>query len=503
MMKDLLLAIDIGTGSARAALMSVSGSILAFAAKEYDQIVPRFAWSQQRPRTWWDGVVFAIQRVLEAAPEAAERISGIAACGQMHGTVLIDEYGELVMEEVPLWNDKRTRELVARFLRDYDADALRPATANPPAVAWPAFKLAWIKENAPKAYNAARAFLTPKDYVNFKLTGERKIDFCEASCSYMFDMRTRDWSKDLLRILDLDPDKLPPLGAASDLLGEITKEAAQATGLRTGTPVALGAGDFPAALLGSGVTRPGEVSEITGTSTLVAVISDRPAVDPTIANLLCVTGNWAVFTIVDAAGDAIRWARSLFQGADRNYDAFGVLAHNVPAGSEGLLFLPFLNGERFARNGSSRAQFFGLTSRHTAGHLHRAILEGVAFASKRLIESMKIKGYQIDRIIAAGGGAKSRLWLEIKASIYNCPIVIPAEPECGLVGCAMLAESASGAESDLDDMIRQQIRYAGEIVPNREWSERYERSQRLFNDLYETSERFWDQFENENRGLDS
>ncbi|HYY30543.1 MAG TPA: FGGY family carbohydrate kinase [Chthoniobacterales bacterium] len=503
MMKDLLLAIDIGTGSARAALVSLSGSILAFAAKEYEQIVPRFAWSQQRPQTWWDGVVFAIRRVLEAAPEAAERIGGIAACGQMHGTVLIDEYGELVLEEVPLWNDKRTRELVARFQRDYDVDALRPATVNPPAVAWPAFKLAWIKENAPKAYKAARTFLTPKDYVNFKLTGERRIDFCEASCSYMFDVRTRDWSKDLLRILDLDPDKLPPLGAASDLLGEITKEAAQVTGLREGTPVALGAGDFPAALLGSGVTHPGQVSEITGTSTLVAVISDRPAVDPSIANLFCATGNWAAFTIVDATGDAIRWARSLFQGAARDYDALGVLADNVPAGSEGLLFLPFLNGERFARKANSRAQFFGLTSRHTAGHLHRAILEGVGFASKRLIESMRTKGYQFNRIIAAGGGAKSRLWLEIKASIYNCPIVVPAEPECGVVGCAMLAGAASGANSDIDTTIRRQIRYAGEVLPNKEWSERYEKTQKLFNDLYETSERFWDRFETVNSGLDS
>ena len=503
MMKDLLLAIDIGTGSARAALVNLSGSVLAFAAKEHEQIVPRFAWSQQRPRTWWDGAVFAIRRVLEGAPEAAERIGGIAACGQMHGTVLIDESGELVVEEVPLWNDKRTRELVARFERDYDSDALRPVTANPPTVAWPAFKLAWIKENAPKAYNAARTFLTPKDYVNFKLTGERRIDFCEASCSYMFDIRTRGWSQEVLRILDLDPDKLPPLGAASDLLGEITKEAAQVTGLRAGTPVALGAGDFPAALLGSGVTDPGQVSEITGTSTLVAVISERPAVEPSIANLFCVTGNWAAFTIVDATGDAIRWARSLFQGAARDYDALGALAGNVPAGSEGLLFLPFLNGERFARKGNSRAQFFGLTSRHTAGHLHRAILEGVGFASKRLIDSMQIKGYQFNRIIAAGGGAKSRLWLEIKASIYNCPIVIPAEPECGVVGCAMLAGSASGAFAELDGTIRRQVRYADEILPNKEWSERYERTQRLFNELYETSERFWDRFETVDSGLDS
>src|ERR1700732_2945851 len=218
MTQDLLLALDVGTGSARAALVSQSGKIVAFAAKEHSQIIPRFGWSQQRPRIWWEGVVCSVRRVLEEIPDAADRIAGVAACGQMHGTVLIDETGELVLEEVPLWNDKRTRELVRGFLLQHNPAALFSTTANPPTVAWPAFKLAWIKQNAPKAYDAARTFLTPKDYINFKLTGERIIDFCEASCSYMFDVRSRVWSKAILRLLDLDPDKLPSLGEASEVL---------------------------------------------------------------------------------------------------------------------------------------------------------------------------------------------------------------------------------------------------------------------------------------------
>ena len=227
MTKDLLLAIDVGTGSARAALVSQSGKIIAFAAKEHSQIIPRFGWSQQSPRTWWEGVVFSIRSVLGEVPDAADRIEGIATCGQMHATVLLGDAGELALEEVPLWNDKRTRELVIRFLQEHDPEALISMTANPPTVAWPAFKLAWIKQNAPKAYAAARTFLTPKDYINFKLTGERRIDFCEASCSYMFDLRSRAWSDKILRLLDLDPDKLPPLSAASELLGLVTNEAAR------------------------------------------------------------------------------------------------------------------------------------------------------------------------------------------------------------------------------------------------------------------------------------
>jgi len=494
MNKDLLLAIDVGTGSARAALVTETGKILAFAAREYDQIVPHFGWSQQSPRTWWQGVVFSIRRVVAEVAHGADRIAGIAACGQMHATVLIDGAGELALEEVPLWNDKRTRELVNRFLQENDADALFPITANPPTVAWPAFKLAWIKQNEPKAYEAARTFLTPKDYINFKLTGERRTDFCEASCSYMFDIRNRAWSSNILGLLGLDPDKLPLLSLASELLGGVTKEASQITGLRAGTPVAVGAGDFPMALLGSGVTRSGMGCDITGTSTLITLLAEEPALDPIISNLQCVLGGWAAFTIVDAGGDAMRWARSVFHDRPYSYNEIVSLAESAPAGSEQLLFLPYLNGERLARKSNSRAQIFGLTSGHSAAHLHRAVMEGVAFAARRNIEVMKSRGNRFDRMIAAGGGAKSRLWLEIKASIYNCPILIPSEPECGVLGCAMIAGFAAGLFSNLEAVVSQQIRYDSEIVPNPAWSERYEKMRSLFNSLYESSEQFWDRF---------
>ena len=496
MIKDLLLAIDVGTGSARVALVSESGRIVAFAAQEYSQIIPRFAWSQQRPRIWWEGIVFGIRRVVEEVHDAADRIAGIAACGQMHATVLIDGAGELALEEVPLWNDKRTRELVVRFRREHDPDALFPMTANPPSVAWPAFKLAWIKQNVPKAYDAARTFLTPKDYINFKLTGERRIDFCEASSSYMFDLRDRVWSKKLLHLLDLDSDKLPSLGAPSELLGSVTREAAKLTGLRAGTPVAIGAGDFPAALLGAGVTKPGVGCEITGTSTLLALLSERPAFDPIISNLSCITGGWAAFTIVDAAGDAIRWARTLLKDAGRGYEDISSLAATVPPGSEQLLFLPYLNAERLARKPNSRAQWFGLTSGHTAAHLHRAVMEGVGFASNKNLELMRVRGVRFDRMVAAGGGAKSRLWLEIKASIYNRPILVPSEPECGVVGCGMLAGCASGLFPNLETVISQQVRYDSTILPNPTWTERYAKMQLLFDDLYASSEQFWDRLEN-------
>ena len=495
-MTDLLLAIDVGTGSVRAALVTQSGRILAFAAKEHDQTIPRYGWSQQNPLLWWEGAVLSIRTVLDQVKGAADRIAGIAACGQMHGTVLIDASGEPVLEEVPLWNDKRTRELVNRFLAEQDPKDLFPIVANPPTVAWPAFKLAWIKENRTAAYDAAKTVLMPKDYINFRLTGECRTDFSEASSSYMFDTRTRDWSPKMLALLGLDQDRLPPIGLASEPAGAVTKEAATITGLRPGTPVAIGTGDFPAALLGAGAIKPGTSCDITGTSNLITLVTEEPVFDPIISNMQIPTGGWAAFTVLDAAGDALRWARHAFNRQHPDtYDQVLALAEGVPAGSEQLLFLPYLNGERLGRRTNSRGQFFGISTLHGVAHLYRAIMEGVAFASRKNLDLMKSRGQRFNRIIAAAGGAKSPLWLEIKASIYNTPILRTAEPECGLLGCAMLAGCVAGLFSDLGTTVSQLVRYEKEILPRPDWFERYEKMQLLFNELYESSGMFWDLLE--------
>jgi xylulokinase len=496
MKKDLLLAFDVGTSSVRAALLSETGKILAFAAKELEQAIPRFGWSQQSPRAWWDGFVFSVRRALEKVMDGADRVAAIAGCGQMHGVVLVNAEGELVLEEAPIWNDKRTRELVAQFSAEQDAKALLPILANPPTVAWPAFKLAWIRQNLPKDYDAARTVLMPKDYINFKLTGERRIDLSEASSSYLFDVRTGNWSEKVLKMLGLDPAKLPLIGQATEVLGPVTKAAAEITGLRAGTPVVVGAGDFPVALLGSGVISPGTGCDITGTSTVISILSEHPAADPIVSNVRAISGGWAAFTILDASGDAMRWARRAFhQEEPHSYERMMCLAEAVPVGADNLLFLPYLNGERLARQPNSRAQFFGLTSRHTAAHLYRAVMEGVAFASKKNIELMKARGYRLERMVTAAGGARGRLWLEIKASVYNTPLLVPSEPECGVLGCAILAGFAAGFFSSLESACSDLVRYEGEILPNPSWSERYEKMQLLFDDLYQSSEKFWDRLE--------
>jgi xylulokinase len=494
-MKDLLLAIDVGTGSVRAALITLTGETAAFSAREHDQIVPQFGWSEQRPESWWEGAVASVRTVLGKIDQGSHRVAGVAACGQMHGTVLIDDDGRLVLDRVPLWNDKRTREIVEEFERTHDTGRLLRIVGNPPTVAFAAFKLMWIKQHEPKAYAAARTLLMPKDYINFRLTGERATDFPEASCNYLLDVSTRSWSQEVVSLAGLDLQMLPPLKDASEVLGTVGKQAALETGLLEGTPVVVGAGDYPVTLLGSGVTHPGMGSDVTGTSTLITLMTMEPVLDPAITNVQGVAGGWGAFTILDAGGDAMRWARRAFHDNQYSYERIVELAAEAPAGADRLIFLPYLNGERLAKQGNSRAQFVGLTSGHQAGHLHRAVMEGVAFASRRNIEIMKARGNKLERLVAAGGGAKTRLWLEIKASVYGCPILTTADPECGVLGCAMLAGVGAGIFNNLDDAVQRLVRYDAEIQPNPQWSERYDRTAAFFNRVYSQSEDYWDEME--------
>ncbi len=472
MKKDLLLALDVGTGSVRAALITVTGETAAFSAQEHDQIVPQFGWSEQRPESWWKGAAASVRTVLGSIDQGPHRVAGVAACGQMHGTVLIDDDGRLVLDRVPLWNDKRTREIVDEFQRTHDTRSMLRIAGNPPTVAFAAFKLMWIKRHEQKAYAAARTLLMPKDYINFRLTGARAIDIPEASCNYLFDIRSRTWSTEIVDMAGLDLKMLPPLKNASDVLGTVHKEAARETGLLEGTPVVVGAGDYPVTLLGSGVTRAGMGSDVTGTSTLITLMTEEPVLDPAITNVQGVAGGWGAFTILDAGGDAMRWARRAFHDNQYSYERIVELAGKVPAGADRLIFLPYLNGERLAEQSNSRAQFVGLTSGHNAGHLHRAVMEGVAFASRRNIEIMKARGNKLERLVAAGGGAKTRLWLEIKASVYGCPLLTPVDPECGVLGCAMLAGVGAGVFDNIEDAVRRLVRYEAEIQTDPSWSER-------------------------------
>jgi xylulokinase len=492
MSQDLYLSIDVGTGSARAALVDTRGTILAIVSREHEQIVQQYGWAEQRPEDWWAGVIHAIRGLLDAYPHARERIVAICACGQMHGTVLIDANGQLTSPSVLLWNDKRTASLVQAFEKHNRPEDYLSRSGNPPTPAWPAFKLQWLRDNEPEAYARTAAVMMPKDYINFRLTGEVAQDWTEASCSFLMDPQTRDWSRQMLDRLGVRAEILPRIRSPQEILGGISVVAAQETGLAVGTPVLVGGGDYPVSLLGSGVCRPGLGSDVTGTSCIITTIARQPLLDPEISNVACAS-NWGPFVLLESGGDAMRWARRAFHENSLSYADISNRAAQAPAGSNGLLFAPYLSGERLGQHRNARAQFFGIAANHGLAHLHRAVLEGVAFAAARHIDIMQTAtGQPLQRVIASGGGAKSALWLKIKASIYGIPIVVPEEAECGVIGCAALAAAAVGHFSTPEDAAEHFVRYADEVLPDPAWVEVYQRMQPIFNRLYLHSQQMYD-----------
>jgi len=493
MARDLTLSIDVGTGSVRAALVDGAGEIIHIASREHDQIVPAFGWAEQRPEDWWTGVVHTVRATLAAVEGARERIAAVCACGHMHGTVLVDGNGRLTRDTAPLWNDKRTVDIVAAFERDNAPETYLHQSGNPPTPAWPGFKLAWLRDNDPGAYAAAHAVIMPKDYVNLRLTGEIVMDSGDASCSFLMDPVSRQWSPAMIERLGLDGAKLPPIRNPLDILGSITAKAASETDLIEGTPVLVGGADYPVALLGSGACRLGLASDVTGTSCILTLIADTPLLDPEISNVATVEGHWGPFVLLETGGDAMRWARRAFHERSLGYDQIVERAAEAPAGADGLFFLPYLTGERLGAHRNARAQFFGIGAAHGLPHLHRAAMEGVAFAAARHLRIMEHAAERkLEKVIASGGGAKTELWLKIKASVYGIPIVVPKEAECGVIGCAAMAATATGRFSRVEDAVSAYVRYADEVQPDPAWAETYQRMQPVFDRIYFHSQALYD-----------
>lgn len=491
------LAIDVGTGSVRAALMDADGGIAALAAREQAQIVARFGWSEQAPQAWWDGVAASIRELLDRYPDAARRIGMVVACGQMHATVLIDAQGRLVRDTAALWNDKRTSDLVrcheALHSDDNGAPNYLARTANPATTAWPAFKLQWLRDHDPGAWRQAWKVLVPKDFINYRLCGEVSIDRTEAACSFLMDPRTGGWSETTCQEMGLRMDMLPSIRQPMDRLGAVTQTAARETGLLAGTPVLVGASDFATGLLGSGVCRPGMGSEMIGTSCIITLVASEPTLHREVCNLGTIEGDWGSFMLLESGGDAMRWARRALHGASLSYEELVQHAGTAPAGSAGLFFVPYLSGERLGAHRNARAQFFGLAALHGSAHMDRAVLEGVAFAVNRHIRKLEsAQGSRLERLVASGGGARTPLWLRIKASVYGLPVAVPQEAECGLVGCAAMAQTAMGKFANVQLASERLVRLGAEVMPDPRWQEIYERMQPVFDKLYLHSQALYD-----------
>lgn len=353
----MFLAIDIGTGSVRAALVDYNGKIVSFSQNEHRTVMPKPAWVEQDPNIWWQGTVHTIKKVLNKNKVKPGMIKSICVCGQMHGPVPVGRRGEVLLDKIQLWNDKRSEVICQRLRKEYDEEKILKITGNPITSAWMGIKVAWIKKYQPEVYRKADVFLVPKDFVNFKLTGEFATDYSEASGSFLLDFKTMSYSQKMADKLGVDINKFANPYPSDKIIGTVTKDAAKSTGLLSGTPVVAGGGDFLVSLLGSGIIKSGIGSDLTGTSNLISVFSERPILHKEIMNLRAAGKGWISFTLIDSGGDSLRWARRIFGNDEVSYNEINKKAVNVSPGSEGLIFLPYLVGERIGGKSNSRAQF--------------------------------------------------------------------------------------------------------------------------------------------------
>ena len=488
MSETYFLAIDIGTGSVRAALVAARGEMLHFSQRTHRTHMPKPGWVEQDSAVWWRGVTATVRDVIRKSRIRPQLVKGICVCGQMHGPVPIDARGDVLLSRIQLWNDKRSEPICEELRQAGNENALLKITANPVASSWTGFKASWIKRHQRAVYRRARTFLTPKDFINFRLTNEIATDYSEASGSFLLNWKTLEYSPDMAQALDLNLDKFAPVYPPDKVIGKVSAKAARETGLAKDTPVVAGGGDFLVSLLGSGITKPGIGSDLTGTSTLISTYSKTPLLDRHVMNLHAAGRNWIPFTLVDAGGDAMRWARNTFAPEGAPFDTINRMAARSVPGAGGLLFLPYLTGERIGGRADSRAQFFGICASHKPYHFYRVVMEGTAFASRRNLETMRRLGSRFKEIVATGGGAKGRLWLRIKAAIYNLPIRAPANVESGVLGCAILAACGAGVFSSPEEGAQQLVKMKRTIQPDAEWVRTYRKLEPVFDRLYERSQ---------------
>jgi xylulokinase len=461
----------VGTGGTRALIMDETGRVVASGSEEHEAFVsPRPGWAEQDPRDWWRACGSAVRKALQASHLRAVEIACVGFSGQMHGAVLLDSADEVVRSAI-IWCDQRSEAQTHELEKLFGRDALIQLTCNPPLTNFTLTKLLWVRETEPANWARVAHVMLPKDYVRFRLTGERATDMADASGTLLLDVTHRRWSSEVLSKASIDAGLLPALHESPQVCGKVSAAGAEATGLRVGTPVVAGAGDQAAGALGMGIARAGAVSATIGTSGVVFAATDRPALDPQgRLHTFChaIPGRWHVMGVTQAAGLSLRWIRDRFGVMSKDgrdpYDILAEEASAAPAGSEGAFWLPYLMGERTPHlDPNARAALVGLTASHTRGHVIRAVMEGVAYSLKDTFTIFAEMQIPVTSIRLGGGGARSPLWRQIQADVYGHDVEIVVAEEGAAYGAAILAGTGVGAWSSVDEACDRVVRVASRI----------------------------------------
>ena len=486
-MRRLFLGVDVSTTGAKALLIDEKGAVAASATTPLTLQTPKPLWSEQDPHAWWTGTAASIRKALAEAGARGEQVAAVGLTGQMHGLVLLDEKREVLRPAI-LWNDQRTGAECAEIEKRFGRVELIREVGNVALTGFTAPKILWVRNHEPEVYAKARLVLLPKDYVRLRLTGVPAMDKADGSGTILFELKARAWSKRALEALEIPAEWLPPTFEGPETTGTITAEAAAETGLAAGTPVMAGGGDQAAGAVGTGAVRPGVVSLTLGTSGVVFATTDTPLVEPEgRLHAFChaVPGKWHFMGVTLSAAGSLQWYRDTL-AAKESFADLVAEAERAPAGSEGLLFLPYLSGERTPYpDPLARGSFVGLTVRHTRAHLTRAVLEGVAFSMKDCFGLLQSAGLgSVKEVRIAGGGAKGALWRQIVASALGLPMLTVNSTEGAAYGAALLGGVGKGAWPTVEAACDATIAVTGRDEPVADWTKAYEALYPRYRALY-------------------
>ena len=467
------LGIDVGTTAVKAVLVGTDGGVLCEAEVEQDVIVPRPTWSEQHPETWWQSTKVAVRGVMDAArslPRPLE-VRAIGLSGQMHSSVFLDANRHVIRPAL-LWNDARTTSQCREMTDRLGHDGLRSTVGNLALEGFTAPKVLWLMQNEPENYARLRVLLLAKDYVRYRLTGELATEPSDASGTILYDVRERRWSQRATEALEIPSDILPAVVESAEASGLVSKIIADELGIPIGTPVVGGGADNAAGAVGSGVVRAGRLQSSIGTSGTMLTPTDEPHVEDEMrlhTFCHCVPDRWYLMGTILSAGNSLKWLRDTL-GGQESYDSLVTEAESVAVGADGLVFLPYMTGERTPHNDSNaRGVLIGLHLRHRRGHLTRAVLEGVCFALRDSLELMQTLGVAVEAVRTIGGGARSRVWRQIQADVFNLPVATVRPAGGPAYGAALLAAVGAGHFGSVQDAVDAWSREDEfvEPIPNR------------------------------------
>lgn len=491
-----LLGIDIGTSGTKTLLIEESGKAVASATDTYPLSTPKPLWAEQEPEYWWQATVSTVRTVLRESGVSPAEIKGIGLSGQMHGAVFLDERRQVIRPSI-LWCDQRTGAECDWITQTIGKDKVVELTSNPVLTGFTAPKIVWLRNNEPEAYSRVRRVLLPKDYIRFRLTGEFATEVSDASGTSLFNVTNRRWADEMLDGAGIPRDWMPTAYESPEISGRITEETASLTGLKAGTPVVGGGGDQAAGAVGNGIVETGIVSSTVGTSGVVFAFADKPVVDPGLrVHTFChaVPGKWHVMGVMLSAGGSLRWYRDTFAQAEIEqaraagsevYDILSAQAAEIEPGCEGLVFLPYLTGERTPYpDPNARGTFFGITLRHDKRHFVRSVYEGVAYGLRDSFEILKEMGVPISQVRASGGGARSEVWRQIQADVTGNEHVLINVDEGPAFGVALLAGVGTGVYPSVEEACRSTIEVTSSTKPDASAGAVYDRYYSVYRRLY-------------------